>query len=624
MARGFLRFPQLCVLFRLIVVVAVTTLSLHAIASPAEPADDQTANKLVRLGPGEPARQIVPDARLLDDPDASLNLQQALQADGWYSPSGNALAFGYSLSAWWLKWQVENPLDREQTLVIDLGQPRHDLAQWYIIRNNGAQIDEIRSGDRLPFASQPLGSRNIVAPVTLRPGEQVDVVVRLTSHDGLFEAMPVTLHTEESFHRSTDTENKILMLFHGGVMALALYNLLLFFATREKSFGLYSHYLFWFLAWSLTWRGYTFQYLWPNAPAFTNDFLTIAAAGTFASVGLFCIYYLRLYETAPRWVLRLVQALVVANVGVALFALTGQYFNAVLAGWIVGMPLIFVTLGTAIWLALKGFRPAYFYVLAFTLLSVGVISYILQMTTVLPTNWFTTWGIQIGSALEVLILALGLADSMNELKAEKLKAERRMRQSQQQLTKKLEKEVRERTRDLRNANQRLQTLAITDELTGAFNRRHFNDFCDKALNRELRDEPLAFCMFDIDHFKPFNDQLGHQEGDQALRTISGAVQNSLKRSSDVLFRLGGEEFGVLFTAKSLPAAQEFAEQLRKAIRAEKIYHPTNTDHIATASFGVVWCSPLLSANRDDIYACADKLLYTAKANGRDQVVAGEL
>ena len=313
-----------------------------------------------------------------------------------------------------------------------------------------------------------------------------------------------------------------------------------------------------------------------------------------------------------------------AKVGVALFALSGQYFNTVLVGWAVGLPLIFVTLGTAVWLAFKGFRPAYFYVLAFTLLSVGVTSYILQVTTVLPTNWFTTWGIQIGSALEVLILALGLADSMNELKAKKLQAERRMRQSQQQLTEKLEKEVRERTRDLRNANQRLQALAITDELTGAFNRRHFNEFCDKALNRELRDEPLAFCMFDIDHFKPFNDQLGHQEGDQALRAISGAVQNCLKRSSDVLFRLGGEEFGVLFTARSLSAAQEFAEQLRKAIRAETIYHPTNTDHIATASFGVVWCSPLSSAYRDDIYTCADKLLYTAKANGRDQVVAGEL
>lgn len=624
MSNLFSLFSRMLTVLVLVSAASIVTLPVHADTAHPEAISASASDDTIRLEPGESSKRIVPEAYLFEDSTADLSLNQVLQSNGWEKPSTNALAFGYSLSAWWVRWQLENPLEREQTLVIDLGQPRHDLAQWYIIRDNSTKVEEVQSGDRLPFDAQPLGSRNTVAPVKLAPGEMVEVVARLTTHDGLFEAMPITLYTEAGFERVTDTENKVLMLFHGGVMALALYNLLLFFATREKAFGLYTHYLFWFLAWSLTWRGYTFQHLWPNAPAFTNDFLTIAAAGTFASVGLFCIYYLRLHETAPRWVLRLMQALIVANIAVALFALTGQYFNAVVAGWFTGIAVALLALGVATWLALKGFRPAYFFILAFTLLAAGVTAYILQMTTVLPTNWFTTWGIQIGSALEVLILALGLADSMNRLKAEKLQAERQARQAQQGLTERLEKEVRERTRDLHHANQRLQALAITDELTGAFNRRHFNDFCDKALSRELRDEPLAFCMFDIDHFKPFNDQLGHQLGDQALKTISHAIQNQLKRSSDLLFRLGGEEFGVLFTANSLTAAQEFAEQLREAIRAEKIYHPTNKDHIVTASFGLVWCSPESSTNREELYTYADKLLYEAKDHGRDQVVVGKL
>lgn len=620
----FRAFSQVLMIIMLTAAMSAFIPTAHAVTSPLNSVASVSSGNIVQLEPDVSSRRIVSEGQLLEDPDAKLNLEQALQAEGWDRPSADALAFGYSLSAWWLRWELGNPLESRQTLVIDLGQPRHDLVQWYILRNNRTQVEQIQAGDRLPFDAQPLGSRNAVVPVRLARGETVEVVARLTTHDGLFEAMPITLYTKEGFDRSTDAENKVLMLFHGGVMALALYNLLLFFATREKAFGLYSHYLFWFLAWSLTWRGYTFQHLWPGSPAFTNDFLTIAAAGTFASVGLFCIYYLRLHETAPRWVLRLLQALIVANVAVALFALTGQYFNAALAGWVAGVPIAFITLTTAIWLSLKGFRPAYFYLLAFTILAAGVAAYILQMTTVLPTNWFTTWGIQIGSALEVLILAMGLADSMNQLKAEKLWAERQARQAQQGLTDRLEKEVRERTRDLHHANQRLQALAITDELTGAFNRRHFNDICDKALSREWRDEPLAFCMFDIDHFKPFNDQLGHHTGDQALRTISHAVQNQLKRSSDFLFRLGGEEFGVLFTANSLAAAREFVEQLREAIQGENIYHPTNKDHIVTASFGLVWCSPQSSTSREELYTYADKLLYEAKDHGRDLVVAGEL
>lgn len=620
-------FPNLFLMLILATATSMTPLSGYAVTSlpPQSDLADPASDDVIRMNSGDSARRIVSEGQILEDPQAGLSLDQALASEHWAtSPGGEALAFGYSLSAWWVRWQVENPAQQHQTLVFNLGQPRHDLAEWYILRDDGRQRDTMRAGDRLPVSEQPLEARNVAAPVALEPGERVEVVVRLTTYDGLFEALPVMLHTADDFDSFADTEDQVLMLFHGGVLALALYNLLLFFATRQKAFGLYTHYLFWFLAWSLTWRGYTFQYLWPGSPAFTNDFLTLAAAGTFASVGMFCVYYLRLHETAPRWVLRLIQALILANIAVAMFALSGQYLNAVVIGWATGMSLALMTLGTAVWLAFKGFRPAYFYLLAFTLLAVGVAAFILEVAAVVPTNWFTAWGIQIGSALEVLILALGLADSMNEMKAEKLEAERRERLAHQALAARLEKQVHERTRELSHANQRLQALAITDELTGAFNRRHFNEFCDKVLARELREEPLAFCMFDIDHFKPYNDMLGHVAGDQALQIICFALQDELRRSSDVLFRLGGEEFGLLFTTSSLASAREFAEHVRQLIRDQNIYHPTNEDGIVTASFGVIWCSPLSPVTRDEIYNAADELLYQAKAHGRDRVEAAEL
>ncbi len=579
------------------------------------------AGEPVPWQPDASAISLVPQAEWLEDRSARLDLAGARAATGWRYGRGNALAFGYTPSAFWVRWQIANTSDRPADAVIDLGQPRQDFAHWHVLRLGGSRIEEIRGGDRLPFAQQPLPYRNIGLPLHLAPRESVEVWVRLSSYDGLYETLPIMLQSRSDFEAAMALEDKILMLFHGGLLALGLYNLLLFIATRQKAFGHYAHYVGWFLMWNLISRGYAWQHLWPNAPAFNNDFLTVATGAVFATVGLFAIAYLRLREHVGRpWVVA-VQVLIALNIGDALLALSGHYALGVMVGWATGLPLGILTLGLATWLLLSGHRAARFYVLAFTLLCIGAAAYVAQIATLAPTNWFTTWGIQIGSVFEVLLLALGLADSLNTLRSEKLTAERQARQAQQALSGKLEVQVKERTQALDAANRRLQELSITDELTGAFNRRHFNDFCAQLLEHHPRDEPLAFCMFDLDHFKSLNDLLGHHAGDQVLRAVSGAVRAELRRSGDLLFRLGGEEFGLLFTAKSAEAAQQFVERLRQAIRQLHITHPGSPTGIVTASFGVAWWGqpPGSALTREELYAQADGQLYGAKAAGRDQV-----
>lgn len=608
------RVPGLGVWRRAVVHFAVGLAGLMALASAqaAEP---------VAWQPNAPALGIVPQAEWLEDKSARLDLAGARAASGWQYGRGNALGFGYSPSAFWVRWKIANTADQPADAVIDLGQPRHDHAQWHVLRLGGSRVETVHGGDRLPFAQQPLPHRNIALPLHLAPRETVEVWVRLSTHDGLFEALPVTLHSRAGFEAAMDREDKILMLFHGGVLALGLYNLLLFIATKQRAFGHYAHYVGWFLLWNLTSRGYAWQHLWPDAPAFNNDFLTVATGAVFAAVGLFAVSYLRLREHLGRpWIIA-VQVLVALNVGDALLALTGHYALGVMVGWATGLPLGILTLVIAARLALKGHRAARFFVIAFTLLCLGAAAYIAQIATLAPVNWFTTWGIQIGSTFEVLLLALGLADMLNTLRIEKVAAERRARQAHQALADKLETQVKERTQALDAANRRLQELSITDELTGAFNRRHFNDFCTQLLEHQPRHEPLAFCMFDLDHFKSFNDMLGHSAGDQVLRAVSGAVRAELRRSGDLLFRLGGEEFGLLFTAKTPEAAQQFVERLRQSIRQLHIKHPGSPTGIVTASFGVAWWGQPLGSplSREELYAHADEQLYGAKAAGRDQV-----
>lgn len=202
------------------------------------------------------------------------------------------------------------------------------------------------------------------------------------------------------------------------------------------------------------------------------------------------------------------------------------------------------------------------------------------------------------------------------------RAARRVRQAQQALNSQLEQKVEERTRELERANRRLHALAVTDELTGAFNRRQFNDTCASLLASRTRDEPLALCMFDLDHFKRFNDRYGHQAGDLALRSAADAVQRCLQREGDALFRLGGEEFAVLYTAASEDMALAFAERLRLAIAELHMAHADNPAGVLTASFGVAFVRPeqAHATGPEALYAVADGALYAAKAEGRNRVV----
>ena len=175
-----------------------------------------------------------------------------------------------------------------------------------------------------------------------------------------------------------------------------------------------------------------------------------------------------------------------------------------------------------------------------------------------------------------------------------------------------------RTRDLEKTNARLalavdalRRLSTTDPLTGAANRREFDEAIDLEWRRAARAQlPLTLMMIDIDSFKAFNDARGHQAGDDCLRRVAEALRQRLHRAGDLVARYGGEEFAVLVAGINCDQARELAESLRHAV--EEL-------GMATISIGVANRVP----NRDDepseLIRCADEALYAAKGAGRNRV-----
>jgi diguanylate cyclase (GGDEF)-like protein/PAS domain S-box-containing protein len=168
----------------------------------------------------------------------------------------------------------------------------------------------------------------------------------------------------------------------------------------------------------------------------------------------------------------------------------------------------------------------------------------------------------------------------------------------------------------------LETLSITDGLTNIYNRRYFDEIFLKVINSAKRNTKIeCFMLIDIDNFKLYNDTYGHQRGDEVLIQVASTLKASLHRTDDYCFRLGGEEFGVLFKTDSKEKAIEFANKVKTNIENLQIEHKENniTKHI-TISAGLVCIKTNETINLNKIYKQTDDLLYKAKNSGRNKII----
>lgn len=170
--------------------------------------------------------------------------------------------------------------------------------------------------------------------------------------------------------------------------------------------------------------------------------------------------------------------------------------------------------------------------------------------------------------------------------------------------------------------KKLERLSITDELTKTYNKRYFNELMPKLLNSiKRKNEYITFSIFDIDYFKLYNDTYGHLKGDSALREVTKEVMSNLNRADDFCFRLGGEEFGVVFKDSNPEKSKKFLGKIKNSIEELKIPHKkNNVSPYMTASFGYVCTKAEDIISVDILYKKADEQLYKAKENGRNTVL----
>ena len=177
--------------------------------------------------------------------------------------------------------------------------------------------------------------------------------------------------------------------------------------------------------------------------------------------------------------------------------------------------------------------------------------------------------------------------------------------------------------EVKEANRLLGLIAATDGLTGIANRRSFDRMFDLEWKRHERIQtPLSLALLDVDCFKLFNDQYGHQAGDECLKDVAQTILNVVSRAGDFVARYGGEEFAILLPNTEAAGAAIVLEEVVASVRDLGIPHSSSAVNrgIVTVSIGCATFTPGQEGSDTDLLSLADQALYEAKASGRDRLI----
>lgn len=539
-------------------------------------------------------------------------------------PPGSSLAMGFTRSAFWLKVQLSNPSDAPLQRLLVVENPRVSHVQANIPQADGS-YRTIDTGSDVPQSSKVYPNRNFVFPLDLPAHSDQVVYLRVASSIGLL--VPLQLWPVEAFHAYERDDYTGKAWYFGIAMAMILFNLMLLFALRDPIYLLYVVFVSCTASALAIKNGLAPDWSILGTPLNSNIVYYSGVSLALAALLLFARRMMQFERILPRldWVLR--GMIVLYLLSLVAYALFLPYVSR--AGILLNFATAVILLAGAVASAFKRQRSAFFFLAAFALLMLGGAMTSLRAMGLVPTNLFTVDGLQLGSAMEMIVLAFALADRFNVMRREKARVQEELIRTQQQLVDnlrtsehELELRVAERTDELRELNSQLHAMSLTDALTGIANRRRFDGVLEQEWGRARRSgEWLALAVVDVDWFKRYNDHYGHPAGDACLRRIAQTLAATVNRSTDLVARYGGEEFVFLAPATDLAGVQGMANKLLQAVEALALPHEFSPLGRVSVSIGVAAMVPGQESAADALVGRADAALYEAKRQGRNRVAA---
>ena len=525
-----------------------------------------------------PAQALGKYLRYLPETAAPLTLADAMQMR--FKPSDKPiLTFGIGAHPVWLHLTVNNPGQHALQRQLTLENSWLDQIEVYFVVNDHP-IDHYRTGDSYPYVQKPIIERYFAFPHSFEPGI-TDIYLRLNTPDPL--VAPLFLASPQHANQRILNQAYSYGFIYGYLLALASFNLLIYFGLKHKSLLWYASFICVFILLNIAYTGHGFAWLWPSYPEIQRWIIPLLML-LYGLTGLgFAMQFLNTTKYFPI-TQRVLTRLSAGCAGLILLAMLVNQQSLMLK-----TAFVFITF-FSLSMLLLGLRACYaghpnwrYFLLASISSMIGATVTSLTVWGFIGFSDLKYRAVELGMLADATLLALALVDSIRVLQSKRQEAEQ---------------------------------LAARDPLTSLNNRRSFLDKAHTLLSiAQRRHRPISIILLDIDRFKTINDRYGHAAGDEVLLSISHILQASA-RNGDLIARWGGEEFLVLLPETDLAAAMVMAERLRFFIAETPLFW--QGDKISfTASFGVSQYQQ--QSNLNELISEADHYLYQSKDDGRNTV-----
>ncbi|MGZ9664814.1 hybrid sensor histidine kinase/response regulator [Pseudomonas sp. GNP014] len=357
--------------------------------------------------------------QVFEDPSgqASIADVRAQAAAGNFKLHDKAtLNAGYSRSAFWLKidlhYRPANPA-AQRTWLLELAYPPLDHLDLYMADANGDYRLIRQTGDALPFASREIRQNNYLFDLEFKPDQQRSVYLRLAS-EGSIQA-PVTLWSSTAYLEDQPVRLYVLGIIYGVLLGMLVYNLFIYLSVRDTSYLYYIFYIASFGLYQLSVNGAAVEYFWPDNPWWANAATPffIGCAGLFGSQ--FARSFLQT-KNHSRWLDRVLIGLIAFSALVVGLSLMTSYALSLRLATLLALTFTVVIFAAGILAWWRGLRVARYFIIAWSAFLLGGIINTLMVLGLLPNVFLTMYASQIGSAIEVALLSLALADRINAMR----------------------------------------------------------------------------------------------------------------------------------------------------------------------------------------------------------------
>lgn len=517
------------------------------------------------------------------DPDHRFTFDQITDIpDSLYHPVKTDISSHlFSSATIYFKFRVINRQSRPVKRVLLFSTAWLDHIQVKIVGPSG-QATDLLTGNLYPFSQRAMKSIYPNVMHEFAPG-QSSIYIEVTTRDPFI--VPISVLKPADLYQQQAKDQSFKTFIYGIITAMILYHLILFLSIRLKYYAYYVLYLAAFLLMNASYNGYTYELFLGDYPTLQN-WLQSTGIFLFTIAGLFFAKsFLNLDKYAPA-AQKSTDYLILFFIFTLFFsALFGYHVHVITS---IALSVIFSLY--VFWLSvlslMKGNTSARFFLLGTTAGLIGTAITALTVMAILPYTHLGYQAVEFGLAIDSILLSFALVDRVKASEREKKLAE---------------------------------SFANTDALTLLPNRRAYNLLCEqeRELAHTIYREYFTAMMIDIDYFKTVNDSYGHAFGDDVLRQVAKLLLSSIK-STDYIYRMGGEEFLILLPDTPADQAQEIAERIRAKAEVMDIFIEETVINI-TLSVGIS-DRPVDNKTIEIAANAADKALYKAKQSGRNRVV----